>query len=222
MDIIEIEELNFGYSGEYVLKNLNMKIERGEFAVIQGNNGSGKSTLLKLILGELKRDSGSIRVLGHEIENLNSFSDIGYVPQVNSVNKISFPVTCIELVALGLYDEFGFIKIPRKRHLKRAEEAIKSMGMDEYIRTPFNEMSGGQQQRVMIARAIVKNPEIIILDEPTVGVDQISKESFIELISDMNKTGVTIVMVTHEMDSVKDYYTKLYKLENGVMLDASI
>lgn len=96
------------------------------------------------------------------------------------------------------------------------------MGMDEYIRTPFNEMSGGQQQRVMIARAIVKNPEIIILDEPTVGVDQISKESFIELISDMNKTGVTIVMVTHEMDSVKDYYTKLYKLENGVMLDASI
>lgn len=98
MDIIEIEELNFGYSGEYVLKNLNMKIERGEFAVIQGNNGSGKSTLLKLILGELKRDSGSIRVLGHEIENLNSFSNIGYVPQVNSVNKISFPVTCIELV----------------------------------------------------------------------------------------------------------------------------
>ncbi len=215
--------MSFGYNGERIIDDLDLSIEHGDFAVIKGKNGCGKSTLIKLILNELKREFGSIKVLGESIDEMKSYAKIGYVPQVNTVGKIGFPVTCLELVTLGLYDEFGFIKIPRKKHKERAVTAIEKMGMGEYIKKPFYELSGGQQQRIMIARAIVKNPEIIILDEPTVGIDQSSKESFFEFISKINiEKKVTILMITHELEDVRKHMNKLFTLENGVIENASI
>ncbi len=218
MESILVKDLNFGYTDELVIQGLNMKVNKGELVVIVGENGSGKSTFLKLILGELVANSGEINILGKDIRKLNDFKDIGYVPQMNIVNKIPFPITCLEMVVLNLYQDFGFIKIPKKRHWNRAKEILIEMNLKDYIYTPFNELSGGLQQRVLISRAMINSPEIIILDEPTAGVDEESKINFYKVIEELNKKhNMTVILVTHEIASAKKNLSldKIYGLKRG-------
>ena len=220
MKAISIKNLNFSYSQIPVLKNCNLNVDVGEFTVILGGNGSGKSTLIKLMLGELKKNSGEIKILGKNIEDYVSFKDIGYVPQINIVNKIAFPITCLELVSLNLYEEFGFIKIPKKNHYQKAKDILKKMGMESYINTPVNELSGGLAQRAMISKAMINDPKILILDEPTAGVDKYSKDHFFETIDFLSrKFNVTIIMVTHElkeMESLSIDFTKYEMVEGSL------
>lgn len=220
MKAISIKDLNFSYSQIPVLKNCNLNVDVGEFTVILGGNGSGKSTLIKLMLGELKKNSGEIKILGKNIEDYVSFEDIGYVPQINIVNKIAFPITCLELVSLNLYEEFGFIKIPKKNHYQKAKDILKKMGMEAYINTPVNELSGGLAQRAMISKAMINDPKILILDEPTAGVDKYSKDHFFETIDFLSKKfNVTIIMVTHElkeMESLSIDFTKYEMVEGSL------
>lgn len=220
MKAISIKNLNFSYSQIPVLKNCNLNVDVGEFTVILGGNGSGKSTLIKLMLGELKKNSGEIKILGKNIEDYVSFKDIGYVPQINIVNKIAFPITCLELVSLNLYEEFGFIKIPKKNHYQKAKDILKKMGMESYINTPVNELSGGLAQRAMISKAMINDPKILILDEPTAGVDKYSKDHFFETIDFLSKKfNVTIIMVTHElkeMESLSIDFTKYEMVEGSL------
>ncbi|NLD16606.1 MAG: ATP-binding cassette domain-containing protein [Tissierellia bacterium] len=218
MKSIKIEKLNFGYTEEVIIKDLNLHIDSGEMAVLVGENGSGKSTLVKLILGELSQKSGSIHILGEDIKTKNSYKEIGYVPQMNIMEKIAFPVTCLELISLGLYEDFGFIKIPRKRHKEKVIEMLKTMDLEEYQNVPFNELSGGLQQRVMICRSLIHEPKIILMDEPTSGVDQESKEKFLKLTDEINKKfGITIILVTHELEFVMEILelNHYYKMKNG-------
>lgn len=218
MTAIEIKNLSFGYTKDLIIKDVDFKVERGDIVAIQGENGSGKSTLLKLILGQLKADGGSVSIGDKDINSITDFRNIGYVPQVQNFNDIGFPITTGEIVVLNLYKEFGLIKIPRKRHKKRAEEILKALGMEKYISTPYKQLSGGFKQRTMIARALMNEPEILILDEPTAGVDIESKESFLKLINQTNKEkNITILIVTHEMDLIKKYLdlSQTYKMEEG-------
>lgn len=204
MNAVTINNLNFGYNEDLVLKDLNLDIKCGEMVLILGGNGSGKSTLLKLMLGELKTNDGEIKLLDKNIKDYKSYRDIGYVPQINIVNKIAFPITCLELVTLNLYEDFGFIKIPRKIHYDKARKIMRDLGMEEYINRPVNELSGGLQQRAMIARAMINEPKILILDEPTAGVDKENKEKFIKTIVKLNKEkNITVVMVTHEIKEIE-------------------
>ncbi|EGC84857.1 metal ABC transporter ATP-binding protein [Anaerococcus hydrogenalis] len=220
MKAVSINNLNFSYSQTPVLKDCNLNVDVGEFTVILGGNGSGKSTLIKLMLGELKKNSGEIKILGKNIEDYVSFKDIGYVPQINIVNKIAFPITCLELVSLNLYEEFGFIKIPKKNHYQKAKDILKKMGMESYINTPVNELSGGLAQRAMISKAMINDPKILILDEPTAGVDKYSKDHFFETIDFLSKKfNVTIIMVTHElkeMESLSIEFTKYEMIEGSL------
>ena len=220
MKAISIKDLNFSYSQIPVLKDCNLNVDVGDFTVILGGNGSGKSTLIKLMLGELKKNSGEIKILGKNIEDYVSFKDIGYVPQINIVNKIAFPITCLELVSLNLYEEFGFIKIPKKNHYQKAKDILKKMGMENYINTPVNELSGGLAQRAMISKAMINDPKILILDEPTAGVDKYSKDHFFETIDFLSKKfNVTIIMVTHElkeMESLSIDFTKYEMVEGSL------
>lgn len=220
MKAVSINNLNFSYSQTPVLKDCNLNVDLGEFTVILGGNGSGKSTLIKLMLGELKKNSGEIKILGKNIEDYVSFKDIGYVPQINIVNKIAFPITCLELVSLNLYEEFGFIKIPKKNHYQKAKDILKKMGMESYINTPVNELSGGLAQRAMISKAMINDPKILILDEPTAGVDKYSKDHFFETIDFLSKKfNVTIIMVTHElkeMESLSIDFTKYEMVEGSL------
>ena len=220
MKAISIKNLNFSYSQIPVLKNCNLNVDVGEFTVILGGNGSGKSTLIKLMLGELKKNSGEIKILGKNIEDYVSFKDIGYVPQINIVNKIAFPITCLELVSLNLYEEFGLIKIPKKNHYQKAKDILKKMGMESYINTPVNELSGGLAQRAMISKAMINDPKILILDEPTAGVDKYSKDHFFETIDFLSKKfNVTIIMVTHELKEMESLNIKMTKYE---MIEGSL
>ena len=214
MKAIEIKDLKFAYNNIPVIKSCDFDLEIGDLALILGGNGSGKSTLIKLMLGELKKDKGKIKILGKDIEDYKSYKDIGYVPQINIVNKISFPITCLELVCLNLYEDFGFIKIPRKSHYQKAKDILMKMGMEAYINTPVNELSGGLAQRAMIAKAMINNPQILILDEPTAGVDKESKKNFFETIDILSeKFSITIVMVTHELKEMESMDLKMEKYE---------
>ena len=220
MKAVSINNLNFSYSQTPVLKDCNLNVDVGEFTVILGGNGSGKSTLIKLMLGELKKNSGEIKILGKNIEDYVSFKDIGYVPQINIVNKIAFPITCLELVSLNLYEEFGFIKIPKKNHYQKAKDILKKMGMESYINTPVNELSGGLAQRAMISKAMINDPKILILDEPTAGVDKYSKDHFFETIDFLSKKfNVTIIMVTHELKEMESLNIEMTKYE---MIEGSL
>lgn len=225
MDHININELTFGYTSEKIIDNLSMSIEQGEVVSISGENGSGKSTLLKLILGELTPQAGSIKLLGKDLSNLKSLKEIGYVPQMQITNQIAFPITVMELVVLGLYSDFGVIKIPRKKHKLRAKELLIEMGLEDYLNTPVNELSGGLRQRAMIARAMINKPKILVLDEPTSGVDAQSKENFLKLIKDMNlKRLLTTIIVSHEIELIKQNLSldRSYRMINGGVIDAAV
>lgn len=218
MKLIEIEKLKFGYNENLILKDVNLSLEKGDFAVISGENGSGKSTLIKLILGGLKKDKGSIRLFGIDIEDFKNYDKLGYVPQVNDSIKIAFPVTCREYVSLNLYKDFNIFKKIKKSNKEDVENIFTSLNIKNLIDRPFNKLSGGQAQRVMIARALVANPDLLVLDEPTVGIDQKSKEDFLKLLVHLNNHhGISILMITHEMEILGDYVDKIFRLREGVI-----
>lgn len=218
MKQIEIKNLKFGYNENLILKGVNLDLDQGDFAVISGENGSGKSTLIKLILGELKKDHGSIKLFGIDMEDFKNFDKIGYVPQVNEAIKIAFPVSAREYVGLNLYKEFSILNTITKKSKSKIENTFSTLKIKDLIDRPMNTLSGGQAQRVMIARAMVNNPDILILDEPTVGIDQKSKEDFLDLIVHLNTHhGISILMITHEMEILGDYVDKVFKLKEGVI-----
>ena len=218
MHIIDVSNLNFGYTSELVLKDVNLCVDEGQFICITGENGSGKSTLLKVLLGELKHFEGSIKLFGNPINSIKDFKDIGYVPQNSVMNKVAFPTPCREMVAINLYRSFGPVKFPGKKHFERAEKALVDMGLEKYVRTPFNELSGGLQQRVMITRALINDPRLLILDEPTAGVDNESKVRFLDLLETVTQErNITAVLVSHELELVSRHinFDATYRINSG-------
>ena len=223
MNVIEIKNLNFGYNEKLILKDINLEVEKGDFLAISGQNGSGKTTLIKILTGELKKQDGEINILGKAIENIDDFSDLGYVPQLSESKDITFPLTCFEYVILNLYREFNAFKRPSKEVIRITNDIFKRLDIEKLKDRPFNKLSGGQQQRVMIARAMVANPKILILDEPTVGIDQKSKEEFLDLLGYLNKRhDITILIISHEMDLIDKFVNKTRVLKEGRLINAWI
>lgn len=221
--MVKVDHVHFSYKADKVITDLSMEVKKGQLVSILGENGSGKSTLLKLILGQLKPLSGTVTLLGKTADQMVSFKEIGYVPQVQNAKDIAFPITVLELVVLGLYESFSLIKIPRKKHKDKAKEILEELGLSPYLNAPFNELSGGLRQRAMIARAMINDPKILILDEPTAGVDEESKKAFLELLESMNKEkGITIIIVTHELQTIEEVLTldQIYRMEEGRIINA--
>ncbi|MBP2331534.1 MULTISPECIES: metal ABC transporter ATP-binding protein [Corynebacterium] len=224
--VIEARGVEFAYGAFPVLRGVDLTVAPGEVAAFTGENGCGKSTLLKILIGQNRPTAGDVRLFGEETfagtgaPNRRSLSGIGYVPQTNVVNKISFPITSRELVVQGLARDFGFVKIPRRRHYERADELLDHMGLGEYARVPFGELSGGLQQRVLIARALVDDPGLLVLDEPTVGVDKQSLAGFLRQLQSLrDENGLTIVMVSHELETVTGHMNvdSVYVMEEGLL-----
>lgn len=221
MKDIEVKDLVFSYGKDEVLNKVSFDLNRGDFLTIQGENGSGKSTLIKLILKDLKKDSGQIKLFGEDLENFDDYSKIGYVPQVNDANKIAFPVTGKEFVVLNLYKKFNIFNRPNKKCYKKVEEIFEILNIENLLNIPFKQLSGGQAQKVMIARAMVNDPKLLLLDEPTVGVDEKSKRDFLKLLSHLNdKHKISILMISHEMDVVREFSKREISLKNGRIVDA--
>ena len=221
MKDIEVKDLVFSYGKDNILKNISFDLNRGDFLTIQGENGSGKSTLIKLILKDLKKKSGQIKLFGQNIEDFDDYTKIGYVPQVNDANKLAFPVTGEEFVVLNLYKKFNIFNRPNKKCYKKVHDIFEILNIEDLLNIPFNQLSGGQAQKVMIARAMVNDPEILLLDEPTVGVDEKSKRDFLKLLAHLNdKHKISILMISHEMDVVREFSKREIRLKNGRIVDA--
>lgn len=206
-EILKVEHLNFDYSDASVLRDVTFTLKRGDFLGIIGANGAGKSTLIKLILGMLPYNNGTIQLFGRDLKSARS--RIGYVAQkANSFNS-DFPATVKEVVAANLYSKAGLFKRIGKKYDPQVKKALQQVGMAEYENRLIGKLSGGQQQRVFIARALVNEPELLFMDEPTVGIDAQSVRAIMSLISELNKSGITIVMTNHDTPALVQASNKL-------------
>lgn len=207
--IYEVEDLSFSYSNTDVLDRIKFNIYEKDFVGIIGANGSGKSTLLKILVSELKNFAGNVKIFGEDIRQFKSFRKIGYVPQVDRDKSVAFPISVKEMVMLNLYGDFNIFNHPKKKHKHMVKDILEMFNLKEFTDKNYNDLSGGQKQRVMIAKAMVHNPDVLIFDEPTVGIDKSSKEEFFHILEHINRDhGITIIMVTHEMDVADQYFTR--------------
>jgi len=207
--IIQLENIYFSYANSEAIKNVSFIIKRGDFVGLIGPNGSGKSTLLKIILGILKPQKGSVTLFQEDLKKFNDWSKIGYVPQKATNIEKNFPATVYEIVSMGLLPIQKFPKVITKHEDHKIKGALSFVKMEEFADKRITELSGGQQQRVLIAKALVTVPEILILDEPTTGVDKENQKSFYELLGKLNKKGMTILLVTHDIGRITQYATKI-------------
>ena len=208
--IVQISHVTYRYERENVLEDINLTIHKGDFLGIVGPNGSGKSTLLKIILGIIKLQHGEILLFGKGMNRFKDWQKIGYVSQKANSFNTGFPATVFEVVASGLTKKLGLFRNLSKTDHEQVRQAIGSVGMSALLKQNIGELSGGQQQRVFIARALVSNPELLILDEPTVGVDAENVSSFYQLLNDLNKNrGITLLLVTHDIGTITDKVTHI-------------
>lgn len=213
---IEVKELSFSYGQTAVFSNLDFSVVKGSFTALIGANGSGKSTLMKLLLDEIKAKEGSIKLFGEDIRVFDGWKRIGYVSQEGLSRKVDFPASVLEVVVSSLYSEAGLFRLPGKKEKEAALKALEAVGLREYSRRLISELSGGQRQRVLIARALVAKPMLLILDEPSTGMDADSLSSFYELLYNLNKDeGLTILMVSHDLDRISSYVSDIYCLDYG-------
>jgi len=201
--IVEVKDVSFSYGDHEVLSHINLSIHRGDYLGIVGGNGSGKTTLLKIILGLLKPTSGSITLFGTAAGSFRDWPKIGYVPQKATAFDAGFPATVEEVVLMGRYGKKGLFHHMTEEDRQYARRALEQVGMVPHRSRLIGDLSGGQQQRVFIARALAGEPEIIFLDEPTVGVEKKVKEEFYALLRKLNeKLRLTVVLVTHDIEGV--------------------
>jgi len=206
---VELDEVEFSYGEVRVLEAINLTVEPGDFLGIIGPNGSGKTTLLRIMLGLLEPTRGTVRFFGHSPSSFRQWGRVGYVPQRATLDP-ALPATVHEVVATGLVPTlglFGRIGAPQR---SRIDEVLGHVGMQPHARARIGALSTGQQQRVLIARALVSNPELLILDEPTGGVDPEAQTSFYALLHHLNRErDVTLILVSHDIGVVAKEVTKL-------------
>jgi zinc transport system ATP-binding protein len=215
--LIDIKEVSYEYEQTTALDHISMKVEEGDFLAILGPNGSGKSTLLKIMLGLIRPSEGSISLFGIDSKQFKHREWIGYVSQKSNSFNSAFPATVYEVVAGGLAKKTGlFHKLPKNTQ-EQVEEALDAVGMKSFMKRSISELSGGQQQRVFIARALVAKPKVLILDEPTVGIDVQNVQSFYDMLAALNRERkITLVLVTHDVDTVTDRITHVACLNQTI------
>jgi zinc transport system ATP-binding protein len=205
---VDIQDLWFSYNGGAVLREVNLRIERGELACMVGPNGGGKTTLLKLMLGLLRPDRGRVRILGMRPEEARR--RVGYVPQHGRLDP-KFPVNVMDVVRMGLLGCRG----NRGRAAEAAMRALEEVNLADLRRRPFSELSGGQRQRVMIARSLVADPNLLLLDEPTAHLDAGTQADFYERIASLRHT-CTVLLVSHDAGFVSDVVGKVICVQGTV------
>ncbi len=203
---IKVNKLTFGYDYRTVLNDISFDLESGDFLVIIGNNGSGKSTLIKCLLGINKVPAKKIYLDDVDIHDYKRWINIGYVPQKFDDFNYEFPITVNEILSVSKY---GDVNDTEKL------EWLDKLGILELQNENINNLSGGQLQRVFIVRALMNKPKLLILDEPTVGVDAKNIDRFYKTINELNTMGVTVILITHDIKSSKAQFTHVMHMYNG-------
>ena len=200
---IRFDETWFSYNSVPVVRDINFSITPGEFAAILGPNGSGKTTLMKLALGLLKPTSGQVLLFGEPAEIFTDWHKVGYVPQRTQSTESRFPASVREIVIFGSYSGFSPLSIFKRDKSNRVDEAMDMAGIGQLASRRVSDLSVGQQQRMLIARSLVRKPELLVMDEPVAGVDAAGEEQFHTMVRRLNRDlGITIVMVSHDIGAV--------------------
>jgi zinc transport system ATP-binding protein len=217
-NIIELSNVSFSYQDEEVIKDISVVVHKGDYLGIVGPNGGGKSTILKLILGLLTPTSGKILLFGQDVSIFKDWSRFGYVSQQVAHIDPSFPMTVEEIVMMGRFSKLGLFKFPGKNDKEEVKKALENVDMWDFRKRLIGDLSGGQQQRVFIARALAGEPEVIILDEPTVGVDEKTQKQFYTLLQKLNNDfNLTLLLVSHELDMVAHEATEIIYINRNLV-----
>lgn len=190
MGLIDCKDLSIGYGADIIQAHITFSINKGNYVCVLGENGAGKSTLIKTLLGIIPVLNGELKI----DENIKS-EGIGYLPQQGIVQK-NFPTIVHEVVLSGLQNKIKLFYTKKEKDI--ADKKLKQLGIYELKNKSYNELSGGQQQRVLLARALCVSDKLLVLDEPITGLDIKNQELFYELISELNKAGTTIIMISHD------------------------
>jgi len=209
-NIIECKDICFSYGQTAILHNIDLAVHRGDYLGIVGPNGGGKTTLLKIMLGLLTPQCGSIKLFGKDITEFKDWHKIGYVPQKATSFDTNFPATVFEVVLMGTYGKRGILRQTTAADKDAVTDALKKVEMLGYAKRLIGDLSGGQQQRVFIARALVSNPEVMFLDEPTTGIDESAQKDFYTLLRTLNRTyDVTLVFISHDHTALEREATEI-------------
>jgi ABC-type Mn2+/Zn2+ transport system ATPase subunit len=213
--LIQFDNVDLGYGRRRVLRNIDFDISSGDFLGIVGPNGAGKTTLLKAILGLLNPLSG-------RIARPPTGARIGYVPQRDSVDSL-FPLTVLDIVLMGRYRLIGPFARPGAEDRRLAMRALAHVGMETMANRAYPNLSGGQKQRALIARALVGDPNLLILDEPTNGMDLVSEHAIMELVRRLHdEDGITVLMVSHLLSTVVNYAMRVAIVGDGTLKEGSV
>ncbi|MBS4763322.1 MAG: metal ABC transporter ATP-binding protein [Brachyspira sp.] len=203
--VIEFDKVYFGYNSEHILKNISFFVNEGDFVSIIGSNGAGKSTILKLMIGEINQSKGNIKIYKEDIKKFNDWHYIGYLEQNAYYKILNFPATVYEVIMSNLFFDI---------------ETLKLFDMEKYSNRMISKLSGGQIQRVFLARTLVANPKILILDEPTNGVDSETIDIIYNILRDLNQNkNISIIMVTHDIERVSKISNRIFCFEEGNLME---
>jgi manganese/zinc/iron transport system ATP- binding protein len=206
---ISVHDLTVAYRDSAVLWDVDVSIPTGTLTAIVGPNGAGKSTFLKAIMGLVPVAAGTVEIFGHTSPKQRRL--IGYVPQRGSVDW-SFPTNALDVVTMGTYGQLGWVKRPGRTERDRARHALEQVGMADFADRQISQLSGGQQQRVFLARALVQDQQLYVMDEPFAGVDAATEKSIVGILQHLRAAGKTVIVVHHDLESAPDYFDWLVLL----------
>ncbi|MEO6398008.1 MAG: metal ABC transporter ATP-binding protein [Tepidiformaceae bacterium] len=215
--IVRLSGLSAGYDGKPVVSGVDLDIRPGEFVGIVGPSGSGKTTLMKVILGSVAVYDGSAEVEGRPV-SLRHRPSVGYVPQLETIDW-NFPVSVEEVVMMGRSMQSGPWPWPRRNDRTEMMRLLDRLGIAQFRRQHIRNLSGGQQQRVFLARALIRNPRLLILDEPTSGVDMKTRDDILHLLVELHREGVTVILSTHELNAVAAHLPRVVCINRGIVAD---
>lgn len=218
MPIIEACDINFSYDNNVVLDHVSFSIEQGDYVGIVGPNGGGKTTLLKILSGLLEPLSGSISIHGLPVKTFRDMGKIGYVPQRVSQSTGNFPATVYELVESGIAGKKNIFGKITQNDRQNIDKALSVAGILELKNRLMSQLSGGQKQRAFVARALVSEPEILILDEPFVGIDAKTQKEFYQFLKMLNEEqNLTVIFVSHDVDIIAEEVKSILCLNKGIL-----
>jgi zinc/manganese transport system ATP-binding protein len=220
MSAVILDNVSCGYHREFVLSSVDLRIPAGQFVGLIGPSGAGKTTLLRTMVGLTPRVEGRVEVGGRQIAPGIHPANVGYVPQVGMIDW-SFPVTVENVVVMGKQRQMGWLPWPSRKDKRDVAEILERLGIGNLGKRHIRDLSGGQQQRTFLARALIAKPDILILDEPTASVDIRTRDEILHLLAEINDSGITIVITTHELNSLAAHLPWVVCVNRGIVAQGS-